>query len=135
MTGVTRTLWGTRIVGMVREPDPVPLRVPDVERPLGAVHDLDTGGAQPLLPSAALPSRDPEGREVETGATVPPAPLLRRAVGPLQRDERCARPVAGREPDAPIAASVLAGPPAEETQPQHVPVEALAALEIRALNR
>src|SRR5512133_773082 len=121
---------------MMREADAVPLGIADVERPARPVDHLDPGRREPLLPGAPLGRRDPEGHEVQPSRPVLPWVLLRRAIGPLQRDERRARRVAGREPDAPVArAPVVAWPAPEYAKPEHFPVEPLAALEVGALDR
>src|SRR5512143_1342953 len=116
---------------MVAQADPVPLGVVEVDGPPGPVHHEDARGLEAVLPRAPLARGDPERDEVD--ARLPVAPRVRRRRRLLLRaleGEELA--VAEREPHAPIPA-LLAGPPAQDGEAEHLPVEPLAAVEIRAL--
>ncbi len=118
---------------MVAEPDPVPLRIVEVDGPAGAVDDEHAGRLETILPAAPLGGRDPERDEVEAGLPVAPRPRLGRLVGALEREELLAAG-AEPEPDAPVAA-LVARPSAHDREPEHLAVEGLAAGEVGALDR
>jgi hypothetical protein len=96
---------------------------------------LHAGRLEPVLPAAPLGGGDPEREEVQASLAVAPGARLGGRVRPLEREEPVAGAVAHREPDAAVAAALVAGPPPEERQPEHLAVEALAAVEIGALDR
>jgi len=92
----------------------------------------DARRLQPIFPGPSLAGRDPQGEEVETGCAVAPGARWRRLVRALEGEEPLPL-LAHREPDAPVAAAVPRPAP-DHREPQHVPVEALAPIEVGALD-